>query len=199
MYRLILVKPSDKDIIEKIQSPDFNDYEIIAKRFEENRKKLNKLNIEKSSGKVKVKDALSIMNEDEIDKYKKLKTKEERQLYIQNLEFTRYKTKNNLINIFNSKIPSVDLYIFILSKSKQKIINDMIKKFDTFQSFEIETYQSSIVEKLYELYTKTKNKNIFVEDEKYEFDIDKLRMNLLDNQDEKINNYVNSKNYRNPR
>ena len=30
----------------------------------------------------------------------------------------------------------------------------MIKKIDTFQSFEIETYQSSTVEKLY---TKTKN------------------------------------------
>jgi hypothetical protein len=33
VYRLILVKPSDKDIIKKIQSPDFNDYEIIAKRL----------------------------------------------------------------------------------------------------------------------------------------------------------------------
>ena len=55
MYRLLLVKPSDREIIEKIQSPDFNDYEIIAKSFKEDRKKLNKLNIEKSSGKEKVK------------------------------------------------------------------------------------------------------------------------------------------------
>ena len=69
MYWLLLVKPSDKEIIEKIQSPDFNDYEIIAKSFKNDRKKLNKLNIEKSSGKVKVKDALLIMNEDETDKY----------------------------------------------------------------------------------------------------------------------------------
>ena len=93
VYRLLLVKPSDKEIIEKIQSPDFNDYEIIAKSFKEDRKKLNKLNIEKSSGKVKVKDALSIMKENELVEYKKLKTKEERQLYIQNLEFSRYKNK----------------------------------------------------------------------------------------------------------
>ena len=45
----------------------------------------------------------------------------------------------------------------------------MIKKFDTFQLFEIETYQSSIVEKLYELYLKSKNKNISIEDDEYEF------------------------------
>jgi hypothetical protein len=196
VYRLLLVKPSDKEIIDKINSPQFNDYEIICKEYKEDRKQLNKLNLQKKGGKITIKDATNIMNDDEIDKYKSLKTKEEREQYIKNLDFSRYKGKNDLINIFNSKVPSIDLYIFILSKSKQKIINDMIKKFDTFQSFEMEEYEVQTVNKLFDLYSKQYKKEIFIEsDKKYLFDVETVRNNIIDDQDDKINNYINSKRY----
>ena len=192
VYRLLLVKESDREIIEKIKSPKFCDYEIICKQFKEDRKQLNKINNEKKTGKVKIKDALSIMDINEKVEYKLLKSKEDRENYIKNLEFSRYKEKNNMLDIFSSKIPSIDLYIFILSKSKQKVINEMITKFDTFQSFEINEYEISLVNKLYNLYSKIKNKKVVVSDEEYIFDINKLRDNILATQDKNLNKFINS-------
>ena len=49
-----------------------------------------------------------------------------------NLEFSRYGAKNDRMAIIAGNTPSIDLYIYVLSKNKQKKINDMINKFDTF-------------------------------------------------------------------
>ena len=68
----------------------------------------------------------------------------------------------------------------------------MITKFDTFQSFEINEYGISLVNKLCNLYSKIKNKKVVVSDEEYIFDINKLRDNILATQDKNLNKFINS-------
>lgn len=189
VYRLLLVKKSDKEILDKILDPTFNDYEIISKKFKEDRKQQNLILSQMERG-ATVKDAQQIFSDNEKVKYSQLKTKEERRLYISKLDFSRYKTKSDTLKILNSSIPSNDLYIFILSKTKQKLINDLIKKFDTFQNFELETYKPQLTNQLYTIYN-----NHFKSKKSFNIDIDLIRNKLLNEQDDKLNNYVNSKQY----
>ncbi len=61
------------------------------------------------------------MTKEEKEGYKKL-SKEERHKFIMNLEFSRYGAKNDRMAIIAGNTPSIDLYIYVLSKSKQKIL-----------------------------------------------------------------------------
>ena len=123
VYRLLLCFKSDKPLIDKLFHPEFKEWGLVADKFKKDRLELNKLRQEQKGEKtVKVKDAKEIMTKEELLGYNKL-SEDERKIFIQNLEFSRYKVKNEAINILSSgRAPSTDLYILVLSKSKQKII-----------------------------------------------------------------------------
>ena len=126
--------------------------------------------------KVTNKEAEAIMTKEEKDGYKKL-SKEEKHKFIMNLEFSRYGAKNDRLGLINEGTPSIDLYIFVLYKSKQKIIEEMIKKFDTLHfkgldsiekfNFSFEDYENSLttylydeIEKMYKIDTNVTNEDV---------------------------------------
>ena len=160
VYRLLLVDKSNKPMIDKLFHPDFSDWDIVCKAFKDDRVEVNKLKAEKEGNKkVSNKEAEAIMTKEEKEGYKKL-SKEEKHKFIMNLEFSRYGAKNDRMSLINEGTPTIDLYIFVLSKSKQKIIEEMIKKFDTLHfkgldsiqkfNFSFEDYENSLTTYLYD-------------------------------------------------
>ena len=120
VYRLLLVDKNNKQIIDKLFNPEFGDWDIVCDSFKKSRTEENRLKAEQDgSKKVTNKEAEAIMTKEEKEEYKKL-SKEERHTFIMNLEFSRYGAKNDRMAIITGSTPSIDLYIYVLSKSKQK-------------------------------------------------------------------------------
>lgn len=170
VYRLLLLKKSDKPLIDKLFNPEFKEWGLVAKKFKDDRMTLNKLRREKEGAvKVRNKDVMEVLTKEEKEGYNKL-TREQRKIFIKNIDFSRYQDKNETINFLSSAgNPSTDLYILVLSKSKQKIIEDMIYKFDTFHNenhnFSFEDYKDDITDEIYDKIQELEKDNIPVDGE----------------------------------
>ena len=109
-----------------------------------------------------------------------------------NLEFSRYGAKNDRMAIIAGNTTSIDLYIYVLSKSKQKKINDVINKFDTFHfkglegidkyNFSFEDYENKLTSFLYEEIEKSIDEDIDMTNEM----IEDIRDAFIDSQVEDL-------------
>jgi len=134
VYRLILAKPTDVEVLNKIN-------ESLRKN-----KKLNYFKI--LEGFKKAEEKLKILQQDFMDedghvdksKIKKL-PKELRGEVYKTMDFNRYEVDNMVNEILNS-IPSVDTRLLVMSLSKQQRIVNFIKELDNIP--QLEDYQGNL-------------------------------------------------------
>jgi tRNA1(Val) A37 N6-methylase TrmN6/superfamily II DNA/RNA helicase len=119
VYRLLVIKKDDEDIINKVNSNDIYSYRIELKKFktidEEIKKKKSDLS-----------------KEDKIDfekeEYKKLSPEEKKQ-YLEKIKFERYKVNNDINKLFE-KLPSVEAKLTIMSLAKKEQVLEFINELD---------------------------------------------------------------------
>jgi hypothetical protein len=198
VYRLLLVDKNNKPTIDNLFNPEFKDWDIVCDSFKKSRTEQNKLKAEQEgSKKVKNKEAEAIMTKEEKEGYKKL-SKEERHTFIMNLEFSRYGVKNDRMALLSGSTPSIDLYIYVLSKSKQKKINDMIETFDTYHykglegvekhNFSFEDYKNKLTSFLFEEIQKSIDEGIDMTNDM----IEEIRDAFINSQVEDLSTELNS-------
>lgn len=123
VYKLLLVKPSDKETVDKILNNQFPDYNFILGGYKEGKKK-------ESDGLTPLQRAKKHIDFDN-EKYKKMNAQEKKE-YTNSLTFGYYQTSTNIDKVLsNKKSPSIDLYMFVMSKAKQKTIEEIIHELDT--------------------------------------------------------------------
>jgi predicted RNA methylase len=160
VFRIILVKPSDKPIVDKILSPAFKDYGFVLNGYKESRSDKNKLlrNQDKAPTFTEAKTSKQF----DMKIYKALKTPHEKEAYRKSsLEFERRREKSSIedtIKQLTQSTPAIDLYMLILSKSKEVEINKMVLDLDTkIKSFE-DYYTDKIEHQLIEITLKNQAK-----------------------------------------
>lgn len=121
VYRLLIIKESDKKIIDMV-----NSNEIYSFRNELNKIKNidDEIKKKKADGTKEEKKTIDFKKEE----YRKL-TANEKEAYLKQIEFNRYKTDNDIKNLFN-KLPSVEARLTIMSLAKKEQVLEFIKELD---------------------------------------------------------------------
>ena len=138
VYRLLLVKPSDRPIMDKILNKSQADFNFILGAYKEARNEKNE-----KEQKMTALQKASKHKDFDLERYKKM-SKEEKKTYISELSFGFYQTETNMQKILDDeRYPSIDLYIFVMAKAKQKTIDEFIDELDSnipeFEKFMSET------------------------------------------------------------
>jgi len=115
VYRLLVIKEDDEDIIKKV-----NDNEIYSFRIE-----LKKIKtIDDEIKKLKAETKIDFEKED----YKKLSPEEKKQ-YLEKVKFERYKVGNDINKLFK-KLPSIEAKLTIMSLAKKEQVFEFINELD---------------------------------------------------------------------
>jgi len=142
IYRLLVIKQSDEDLINKINQNKIFNFGAINKKLVEDSKKLASLknevdNIDDKSDLIinnrKTPTDISKNLKDKIDfkkeEYRK-RTPEQKQEYISKIKYKRYETDNKVNKLFTER-PSVEARLTILSLAKKEQIMEFINELDT--------------------------------------------------------------------
>lgn len=142
IYRLLVIKESDLDLINRINKNKIFNFGAINKNLVEQGKKLSQLKNEIEDKKddsqyiingKKVPDTFSQNMKNKIEfekeKYRKL-TPEQKQEYIEQIKYNRYETDNKINKLFKER-PSVEARLTVLSLAKKEQIVEFINELDT--------------------------------------------------------------------
>ena len=141
VYRLLTIKKTDTDLINKINKNIIKNYSVINKKFMENSKKISLLKHEADinddvndyvvNNKI-IHNDLSKSLKEKIDfeksKYKSL-SQEDKKKYLEQIKFNRYETDNKINQLFKSR-PSVEARLVVMSLSKQEQIDEFVAELD---------------------------------------------------------------------
>ena len=121
VYRLLIIKKTDKDIIEKVNNNNIYSY----------RNELNKYkSIDDKIKKIKADETKEINKIDfEKEEFKKM-TPEERLEYLKNVKYERYKVNRDIDELFKQK-PSIEAKLTIMSLAKKEQVLEFIKELDS--------------------------------------------------------------------
>ena len=141
IYRLLIVKETDVDLINKINKNIIKIFSVINKKFTEQSKKISLLKHEAEINddiddyvvnNKNVPSDISKSLKEKIDfeksKYKSLSPDGKKE-YLEKIKFNRYETDNKSNQLFKSR-PSVEARLTIMSLSKQEQIDEFITELD---------------------------------------------------------------------
>ena len=141
VYRLLIVKKSDEELINKINKNIIKNFSLINKKYAENSKKISLLKHEAEINddineyvvnNKHVPSDISKSLKEKIDfeksKYKSL-SPEDKKKYLEQIKFNRYETDNKISKLFKLK-PSVEARLTVMSLSKQEQIDEFISELD---------------------------------------------------------------------
>ena len=141
IYRLLTIKKTDADLINKINKNIIKNYSFINKKFMENSKQISLLKHEADINddvndyvvnNKNIPNDLSKSLKEKIDfeksKYKSL-SQEDKKKYLEQIKFNRYETDNKINQLFKSR-PSVEARLTVMSLSKQEQIDEFISELD---------------------------------------------------------------------
>jgi len=130
VYRLLIIKDIDEEIINKVNNNDIYSFRIELKKYKTIDDEIKKIKAEESK-----KDKVDFEKEE----YKKL-SPEDKKAYLQNIKFERYKVNNDIDNLFK-KMPSVESKLTIMSLAKKEQVLEFIKELDD-NIQQLEDYES---------------------------------------------------------
>ena len=119
VYRLLVIKEQDEEIINKVNDNDIYSFRIELKKYKTIDDEIKKLKAEETK-KEKV--------DFEKEEYKKL-SPEEKKAYLENVKFERYKVNSDINKLFK-KIPSVEAKLTIMSLAKKEQVLEFIDELD---------------------------------------------------------------------
>jgi len=119
VYRLLVIKEQDEDIINKINNNNIYSFRIELKKYKTIDDEIKKLKADETK-KEKV--------DFEKEEYKKL-SPEDRKAYLENIKFERYKVNNDINKLFK-KTPSVEAKLTIMSLAKKEQVLEFINELD---------------------------------------------------------------------
>lgn len=185
IYRLILVKPDDKKIIDKINSNEFPQWKTILTNIldkDKIKKELSKTSLKKTLIKDKTKKLRDITLNKKIVNNTNLTLKEvknlsrtKREKLLKQIEFKNLDVLKNEAKILgNLDRPGIDLYMIIRSKTKQLVINNFVSAMSSIETLEecVSPLETEFFNKVNEIQEKT-GKEISIKEK------DKLRLELF--------------------
>ena len=142
IYRLLVVKKTDEDLINKINQNKIFNFGAVNKNLVEKAKKMTALkneiedNIDDTQyiiNNKKLPDDFDLKEKQKIEfekeKYRKL-SPQEKQKYIEQIKYNRYEAENKINKLFKER-PSVEARLTILSLAKKEQIVEFINELDT--------------------------------------------------------------------
>lgn len=130
VYRLIIIKDTDKDVIDKVNNNKLYSFRVQLKKYKSIDEKIK--NIKEDIGK-------QVKIDFEKEEYRKL-TPEEKKKYLQKVKFERYKVSNEINELFK-QTPAVEAKLTIMSLAKKEQILEFIQELDT-KIQQLEDYQT---------------------------------------------------------
>ena len=131
VYRLLVIKDSDKEVIDKVNNNDIYSYRTELKKYRDidDKIKKSKAEITKETNKIDF----------EKEEYKKLSPEEKKQ-YLEKVKYERYKVNKDINDLFK-KMPSVEAKLTIMSLAKKEQVLEFINELDTHIQ-QLEDYQT---------------------------------------------------------
>jgi len=130
VYRLLIIKNNDKEIIDKVNNNEIYSYRLELKKYKDIDDKIKNTKAE-------------ITKETKIDfekeEYKKLSS-EEKIKYLEKVKYERYKVNNDIKDLFKN-MPSIEAKLTIMSLAKKEQVLEFINELDTHIQ-QLEDYQT---------------------------------------------------------
>jgi predicted RNA methylase len=119
VYRLIVIKNTDKEIIDKVNKNEIYSYRIELKKYK---------NIDEKIKSIKAEQTRDIKKDFEKEEYRKLSL-EEKKTYLEEVKYNRYKVDNDINKLFD-EMPSVEAKLTIMSLAKKEQVLEFINELD---------------------------------------------------------------------
>lgn len=120
VYRLLIIKEIDKEIIDKVNNNELYSYRIQLKKYQ-----IIADEIKKKKADMAKQDKIDFEKEE----YRKL-TPEQKKEYLKNVKYERYKVNNDINELFK-KTPAVEAKLTIMSLAKKEQVLEFIQELDT--------------------------------------------------------------------
>lgn len=119
VYRLLVIKNTDKEIIDKVNKNEIYSYRIELKKYK---------NIDDKIKLLKAEETRDIKRDFEKEEYKNL-SPEEKKKYLEEVKYERYKVNNDINKLFD-EMPSVEAKLTIMSLAKKEQVIEFINELD---------------------------------------------------------------------
>jgi hypothetical protein len=176
VYRLLIVKESDVDLINKINKNIIKNFSLINKKYAENSKKISLLKHEAEINddindyvvnNKNVPSDISKSLREKIDfeksKYKSLSPDQKKE-YLDQIKFNRYETDNKINQLFKTK-PSVEARLTVMSLSKKEQIDEFVEELDN-KIQQLEDYETPYETEVNEIVLENLNDETILEIQK---------------------------------